>query len=65
MSSQHLTLPSISSNQKHSREPIRGKKIKTNKANAPTTTVIGYSIMKIVFGEKLSRQLNYKHHVVI
>ena len=64
-SSQHSTSPNISSNQEHSKEPIRGRKIKTNKPNAPTTTIIGDSVIKKVFDDKLSRQFNYKHHVVL
>ena len=31
----------------------------------PTATIIGDSMIKKVFGDKLSRQLNYKHHVVV
>ena len=64
-SSQHSTVTSISSNQEHSKEPIRDRKIKTNRPNAPTTTIIGDSMIKKVFGDKLSRQLNCKHHVVV
>ena len=41
----------------------RDRKIKTNIPNAPTTTIIGDSMIKNVFGDKLSRQLNYKHRV--
>ena len=65
MSSQHSSLPNISSNQEHSKEPIRDRKIKTNRPNAPTTTIIGDSMIKKDFGNKLSRKLNYKHHVVV
>ena len=64
MSSQHLAVPSNSSNQEHSREP-RDRKIKTNIPNAPTATIIGDSMIKKVFGDKLSRQLNYKHYIVV
>ena len=62
---QHSEVTSISSNQKHSKEAIRDRKTKTNRSNAPTTTIIGDSMIKNVFGDKLSRQLNYKHHVVV
>ena len=54
MSSQHSAVPSISSNQEHSREP-RDRKIKTNIPNAPTATIVGDSMIKKVFGDKLSR----------
>ena len=64
-SSQHSTLSNISSNQEHSKEPIRDRKIKTNRPNAPTTTIVGHSIIKKGFGDKLSRQLNYKHLVLV
>ena len=50
---------------KHSKEPIRDRKIKTNRPNAPTTTIIGDSMIKKVFGDKLSRQLDNKNHVVV
>ena len=50
---------------KHSKEPIRDRKIKMNRPNAPTTTIIGDSMIKNVFGDKLSRQLDNKHHVVV
>ena len=36
-----------------------------NRPNAPTTTIIGDSMIKKVFGDKLSRQFNYKYHVVV
>ena len=55
----------ISQSKERSKEPIRGRKIKTNRPNAPTTTIIGDSMIKKDFGNKLSRKLNYKHHVVV
>ena len=51
--SKHSTVPSINSNQAHSKEPIRERKIKTNRPNAPTTTIIGDSMIKKDFGNKL------------
>ena len=63
--SKHSTVPSINSNRTLSNEPIRDRKIKTNRPNAPTTTIIGDSMIKKVFGDKLSRQLNNTHHVVV
>ena len=63
--SKHLTVTSINSNEAHSKEPIRDRKIKTNRPNAPTTTIIGDFMIKKVFGGKLSRQLDNKHHVVV
>ena len=48
-SSQHTTLLNISSNQKHSKGPIRGRKNKTNRPNIPTTTIIGDSVIKKVW----------------
>ena len=47
------------------KEPIRDRKIKTNRPNAPTTTITGESMIKSVFGDKLSRQLNSKQHAVV
>ena len=64
-SSQHSTVPSIRSNQEHSKEPIVDRKIKPNRPNAPTTTIVRGSMIKKVFSDKLSRQLNYKYHVVV
>ena len=63
--SKHSTVPSINSNQALSKEPIRDRKIKTDRPNAPTTTIIGDSMIKKVFGDKLSRQLDNKHYVVV
>ena len=63
--SKDSTVSSINSNQAHSKEPIRDRKIKTNRPNAPTTTIIGDSMIKNVFGDKLSRQLDNKHLVVV
>ena len=48
-SSKHSTVPSINSNQEHLKEPIRDIKIRTNKPNAPTTTIIGDFMIKKVF----------------
>ena len=53
--SKHSTVPSINSNQANSTEHIRDRKIKTNRPNAPTTTIIGDSMIKKVFGDKPSR----------
>ena len=36
-----------------------------NRPNAPTTTIIGDSMIKKGFGDKLSRQPNYKNHVEV
>ena len=61
-SSQYLTEPSINSNQKNLLETE--KLSRTDRPNAPTTTIIGDSTIKKVFGDKLSRQLNYKYHML-
>ena len=50
-SSQHSTVLSISSNQEHSKEPIGDRKLKKNRPHAPTTTIIGDSMIKKVFGD--------------
>ena len=63
--SKHSTVLNINSNQALSKEPIRDRKIKTNRSNAPTTTIIGDSMIKKVFGNKLSRELDNKHHIVV
>ena len=42
---------SISSNQEHSEEPIRDRKRKTNRPNAPTASIIRDSMIKKVFGD--------------
>ena len=36
----------ISQSKERSKEPIRGRKIKTNRPNAPTTTIIGDSLVR-------------------
>ena len=64
-SSQHSALPNVSSNQEHSKEPIRDRKIKTKRPNARATTITRDSMIKKVFADKLLRQLNYQHHVVV
>ena len=43
----------------------RDSKIKTNRLNAPATTIIGDSVITKVFRDKLSRQVNYKHHAAV
>ena len=45
-SSKHSTVASINSNQEQLKEPMRDSKIKTNKTNAPITTIIGDSMKK-------------------
>ena len=64
-SSKHSTVASINSNQEQLKEPMRDSKIKTNRTNAPITTIIGDSMIKKVFGDKLSKQLNNKHVVAV
>ena len=63
--SKHSTVLNINSNQALSKEPIRDRKMKTNRSNAPTTTIIEDSMIKKVFGNKLSRELDNKHHIVV
>ena len=42
----------ISYTKERSKEPVRDRKIKTNRAIDPTTTIIGDSMIKKVFGDK-------------
>ena len=48
----------ISYTKERSKEPVRDRKTKTNRPNALTTTITGDSVIKKVFGDKSSRQLN-------
>ena len=41
------------------------RKSKSNINMAPVTTIIGDSVVRKVFGDKLSNSLNNNHHVVV
>ena len=68
-SSQRLTVPSINSYQEYSKNLLETEKLEqkgqSKQTSTLTTTIIGDSMIKKVFGNKFLRELNYKNYVVV